>query len=438
MTECTQGKINFLPFNGKKVEAEFCDKEITSDAGLLLVREVDNKIGLIESVATLIPDLRSQSHITHSMKSMLQQRIYGLCLGYEDLNDHEQLRHDPALQVVTENNKALASSSTLCRLENTITLKTGAELHKPIVDIFIKSHKKAPREIIIDADPTDDETHGNQEKKYYHGYYKHNCFLPVNFFCGNHLLVSYLRPSNIDPAKHVGGILSLLVKYIRKHWPKTRIIFRADGGLCRDNILRWCERNKIHYIVGYSRNSRLEKASKDLVARAALDYEKTGEKQTLYDQIYYSAYSWTGGMRKVIFKAEYSEKGKNIRFILTTLNKLPENCYKFYCGRGDAENRIKELKLECYSGRTSCHDWSANQFRLLLSSFAYVLLNAVREIALVKTSLKNASCKTIRIKLLKIGAIVTRSRRRVHIAMSKHFVKKIDFTIATKVASSYG
>ena len=274
-------------------------------------------------------------------------------------------------------------------------LKTGAELHKPIVDIFIKSHKKAPREIIIDADPTDDETHGNQEKKYYLGYYKHNCFLPVNFFCGNHLLVSYLRPSNIDPAKHVGGILSLLVKYIRKHWPKTRIIFRADGGLCRDNILSWCERNKIHYIVGYSRNSRLEKASKDLVARAALDYEKTGEKQTLYDQIYYSAYSWTGGMRKVIFKAEYSEKGKNIRFILTTLNKLPENCYKFYCGRGDAENRIKELKLECYSGRTSCHDWSANQFRLLLSSFAYVLLNAVREIALVKTSLKNASCKTI-------------------------------------------
>lgn len=438
MTDCTEGKLEFLPSCGKKVEAEFCDKEITSDAGLVLVREIDAAVGFTESISQIIPDNRKQSLVTHSIKTMLQQRIYGICLGYEDVNDHHVLRHDPMLQIAADQNAALASSSTLCRFENNITLKTCADMHIPILWQFVKSYKKAPNEIVFDFDPTDDEVHGNQENNHYHGYYKHDCFLPLKVFCGDHLLVSYLRPSNIDPAKHVGAILCLLVKYIRQFWPRTKIIFRADGGLCRDHILRWCERNNIHYIVGFSKNNRLNIKAKGLMARAALEYEKTGIKQKLYDQTYYSAHSWKGSNRKVVFKVEYGEKGDNLRFIITTLNKLPENAYKFYSMRGDMENRIKELKLECYSGRTSCHRWSANQFRLLLSSFAYVLLNAVRNIGLAKTELKNASCSTIRTTLLKVGAVITRSCRRIHIAMAKHFVKKEAFSSAAKAITAYG
>lgn len=436
MTECKQGKIQFLPFNGKKIEAEFCDKEITSDAGVMLVREVDALIGLTKAASKLLPDERDQTRVTHSMQSLLQQRIYGLALGYEDLNDHKQLRHDPVMQISSENDSALASPSTLCRLENSVAHSHCIGLHKLMVDKFIESFVAPPSELIFDADPTDDKVHGNQENKYYHGYYGHYCFLPLHIYCGKQLLVSYLRPSNIDPAKHVAAIMALLIKYIRKHWPNVKITFRGDGGLCRNRMLQWFERNDINYIVGYSRNSRLENMTRDRMARAAFDYEKTGEKQKLFDQIYYAAHSWKGGDRKLIVKAEYGEQGKNLRFVISNIEGLPQKLYEFYCERGETENRIKELKLDCFSGRTSCHSWYANQFRLIISSLAYILLDSIRRLALSKTHLKNATCNTIRTQLLKVGAVVTRSCRRVHIAMSKHFVRKDIFLHSAKVLST--
>lgn len=437
MTECNSGTMLFQPSNGKKVEAEFTDKEITSDGGLLLLREVNSIIGLTKSAAQHIPDERDSTRISHTIEEMLIQRLFGIALGYEDLNDHTQFRHDPAIKLSVNKNLSLASSSTLCRFENSIDYSTNFFLHKVKIDLFINSHTKAPKQIILDADPTDDAVHGNQENKAYHGYYGHYCFLPLHVYCGKQLLVSYLRPSNIDPAKHVAGIMRLLVNYIRKHWPNVNIIFRADGGLCRDKLLRWFERNNINYILGYSRNTRLASMTKGLVARASFDYEKTGEKQKLYDQVYYSAHSWPGDDRKIIVKAEYGEQGKNIRFLVTNMRGLPEKLYKFYCKRGDAENRIKEVKLDCYSDRTSCHAWNANQFRLILSSFAYILLESIRRLSLNETKFKNATCDTIRSKLLKIGAVITSSKRRIHIAIAECFVNRTAFMYAHRALSAF-
>lgn len=438
MTKCNPSKIQFLPCKGKKIEAEFSDKEITSDAGVLLLREINTATNLTQMASQLIPDTRDQLRITHSIDDMLKQRIFGLALGYEDLNDHAQLRHDPAIKLSAEKEADLASPSTLCRLENSIEHATNVKLQKLIVDQFIKSFKQPPKQLIFDADPTDDEVHGNQENKAYHSYYGHHCFLPLHIFCGKQLLISYLRPSNLDPAKHITGIMKLLVNYIRQYWPRVKIIFRADGGLCRDKMLRWFERNNVFYVVGYTRNSRLEKMTKGLMARAAFNYERYGVKQKLFDQFFYSAKAWKGGKRKVIVKAEYSEKGKNLRFILTNMRGLPEKLYKFYCLRGEMENRIKEIKLDCYSGRTSCHDWEANQFRLTISSFAYILLESIRRIALHKTKLKNATCNTIRVALLKVGAVITRTKRKIHIAMSECFVNKFIFTAASHEILSTG
>ena len=432
VTKCNEGTISLLGSKGKKIEVEFVDKDITSDAGILLAREVDKVIGLTNAASKGLNDKRDQTRIEHSIEEMLQQRIYALVMGYEDLNDHNSLRNDLAVQVSVDKPSSLASPSTLCRFENNITHEENIHMSKIMVDKFIQSYKKAPKEITIDADPTDDAAHGNQENNYYHGYYKHYCFLPLHIYCGNHLLVSYLRPSNIDGAKHVGAIMTLLVKYIRRFWPNTKIIFRADGGLCRDHILRWFERNNVSYIVGYTCNSRIIKATKGLMARAAVDYEKTGEKQKLFDQIYYSAHTWKSGDRKVIVKAEYGELGKNLRCIITTLEDLPKELYEYYCLRGDMENRIKELKLDCYSGRTSCHGWEANQFRLLLSSYAYILLDSIRRLALKSTNLKNATCATIRTSLLKVGALITVTSRRIHFAISKYFAKKEIFATAAK------
>lgn len=436
MTECNSRKIQFLPSNSKKVEAEFTDKEITSDGGMLLLREINNTIELTKSVAECIPDNREQKRITHTIEEMVMQRIFGLSLGYEDLNDHTQFRHDPIAKLSTNKNISLASASTLCRMENGINHTTNILLHKVMVDNFINSFKTPPKRIILDPDPSDDKVHGNQENKAYHGYYGHHCFLPLHVYCGKQLLVSYLRPSNIDSAKHMAAIMRLLINYIRKYWPNVNIIVRADGGLCRDKLLRWFERNNIIYIFGFTRNARLEAMTKGLMARASVDYEKTDAKQKLFDQIFYSAHSWPGEDRKIIVKAEYSEHGKNLRVVVTNMRGLPEKLYRFYCLRGDAENRIKELKLDCYSGRTSCHSFVANQFRLILSSFAYILLESVRRLALNKTKMKKATCDTIRNKLLKVGAVVTRSKRRIHIALSDCFVNKSTFITAANTLSA--
>jgi len=424
MIKCPNKCIPFSNLKKRKIEAEFIDKDVSSDAGVLLLREIDKQLNLTERLAEIIPDQRDPNRITHSLESLLKQRIYGLALGYEDLNDHDELRTDPAIQTAVDRTETLGSSSTLCRLENTATREIAFKAHEIIVDEFIKSFSSPPKELVLDFDPTDDPTYGQQEKHHYHGYYKNYCFLPLHVFCGSQLLVSYLRPSNIDGAKHAGPILSLLVKKIRSVWPNVKIIFRGDGGFARHILLGWCERNGVYYIVGIGKNKRLEKFSKQWREKAEKQFEQTQEKQKHFGEFSYAADTWKR-KRRIICKAEYTDKGANTRYVVTSLDHKPADLYnKIYCLRGDMENRIKELKLDLHSGRTSCNDWWANQFRLLLSSMAYVLLDSLRRNVLKETELEKASCQTIRLRLFKIGAIIIRNTRRIRFLLSNHFPYK--------------
>jgi hypothetical protein len=425
MAKCIKEKIKLPPCQGRIVEAQFIEEEVTSDGGVLLLREIDRQINLTRDLATIIPDPREQSKITHPLLSMLQQRIYGIALGYEDLNDHTTLRNDPAIQTAVDRINMLASSPTLCRMEGTATQQMIFDANKLMVEKFIESFSQPPNEIVLDFDATEDEVHGHQENRHYHGYYECHCFLPLHVFCADQLLVSYLRPSNIDGAKHAWAILSLLVKRIRKSWPKVRIIFRGDSGFCRDQMLRWCERNNVIYIIGIAQNNRLNKFSEEMQELAEAEYNKTKEKQRIFSEFNYSAGSWENE-RRVIVKAEHTNKGSNPRYIVTNETRFtPQELYEVhYCGRGDMENRIKEIKRGVFSDRTSCHKWWANHLRLILSSMAYVLMESMRRIALKNTELAKAQCETIRLKLYKIGAIILRNTRRIRFLLSSNYPKQ--------------
>ncbi len=357
MAKGNKDRMGFSVCKGIKVEAEFVEESVTTDGGAILLREMDRQLDLSQQISKIIPEYRDSSRITHELQSMIKQRIISLALGYEDLNDQTDLRHDPAMQISAEQIAPLASASTLCRLENQSTRECCVNASKILVEEFIKSFQSPPKRLLLDFDPTDDQTHGTQEGKHYNSYYNHDCFLPLHVFCGSQLLVSYLRPSNIDGAKHVWAILALLVKRLRQAWPNIQIIFRADAGLCRDSILNWCERESVYYLAGISSNSRLIKQAKPLIARAEIDYEKTQQKTRLFDQFYYAARSWNKE-RKIIIKAEHGEKGQNPRFIVTNIdfpeNEVPQTIYDdMYCARANMENKIKELKLDLKSGRTS-------------------------------------------------------------------------------------
>ena len=421
MPNCTQQSFSFPALKRRKIEAEFSGGDITSDGGVLLLRQVDQKLGLLEAVNQIFHDPRDQDQVKHSQLSLIKQRVYGLCLGYEDLNDHQQLRLDPALQAAVNRDDTLASQSTLCRLENRSNRQAMVDIHQIFVNQFIASFKEAPEELILDFDATDDPTHGQQEHTFYHGYYRHYCFLPLYVFCGDQLLISYLRPSNKDGAKHSGAILKLLVDALRAQWPEGRIIFRADGGFCRQKILSWCERNDVFYIVGYTRNSRLSAMIQQKLKLAEQRCDDTGEKQRDFMDLQYGAKTWTT-KRHIIAKLEVTDKGPNPRFIVTNLPGSAQALYDtVYCARGDMENRIKEQQLGLFADRTSAHEWWANQFRLLLSSLGYILLESIRRLALKGTELENAQAGTIRLKLLKIGAVILRNTRRIRFLLSSHY-----------------
>lgn len=421
MPNCTQQSFSFPPLKRRKIEAEFSGGDITSDGGVLLLREVDKKLGLLKAIDQVLTDPRDQDQIKHSQLSLLSQRVYSLCLGYEDLNDHQQLRLDPALQTAVNRDEVLASQSTLCRLENRMGRQTMVDIHQVFLDQFIASFDSPPEELILDFDATDDPTHGCQEKTFYHGYYRHYCFLPLYVFCNDQLLVSYLRPSNKDGAKHSGAILKLLVKALRKQWPAVRIIFRADGGFCRHRVLSWCERNDVHYIIGYTRNPRLMRLIAEYMKQTKQRFEDTQQKQRDFLDLNYSAKTW-GKTRRIIAKLEVTDKGPNPRFIVTNLAGEAQTLYdEIYCARGDMENRIKEQQLGLFADRTSAHEWWANQFRLLLSSLGYILLESIRRLALKGTELEKAQASTIRLKLLKIGAVILRNTRRIRFLLSSHY-----------------
>ena len=418
MTECITDPIDFASVSRKKIQADFNGGRLTSDAGTLLLREVDRYLGLIDQLNDCIPDPRNPAWVVHQQRTLLAQRIFGLALGYEDLNDHHTLRDDPLFQTITErgrwDDRSLASPPTLCRLENRITRESLVRMARVFVEQFIASYRQTPpEELILDFDATDDRVYGHQVGRFFHGYYDHYCFLPLYVFCGDQLLVSYLRTSQIDAAPPSRAILKLLVTRFRQVWPQVRIIFRGDSGFCRWRLMRWCDRHEVGYVIGLAQNAVLLRKAERWTTRAQERFEQTGEKQRLFSAFRYAAQTWDRP-RRVIVKAERLCEGPNTRFVVTTLAELPQVLYdKVYCQRGEMENRIKEQPLYLYADRTSCHEFPANQFRLLLSSAAYVLVEALRRIGLKETALAQAQVHTIRLRLFKVAARVCSSVRRI-------------------------
>jgi Transposase DDE domain group 1 len=417
MTDCNRQPLQFSTLVNKAVVADFLGGRLTTDAGALLLREVAEKTGLFDALNAVIPDPRNPVFTIHDQYSMLAQRITAIVLGYEDLNDHQELRTDPALQVaagkVPDPDVALASSPTLCRLENRIERKTLFRAAEVLVDQFVAAQTVLPQHVMLDFDATDDPVHGHQEGRFFHGYYDHHCYLPLYVFSGHELLVSYLRPSNIDASKHTRAVLKLLVRKLRAAWPDVKITIRGDSGFCRWRTMRWCDSHGVGYILGLAKNPALARHAADEMATAARLFTLTGEPQRVFGSFAYSAGTWDR-KRKVIVKAEHTAKGANPRFVVTNVPGEPQELYEdVYCQRGDMENRIKEQQLALFADRTSCHRFLANQFRLLLSSAAYVLVQALRRIALSGTELATAQVGTLRLKLFKVAARVVLSARRV-------------------------
>jgi hypothetical protein len=418
MTVCSTSWDLFPTCKSRKVEVDFNGGNVTSDGGALLLRQVDRRLGLSRSLSGLLVDRRRQRSVEHTLEALVRQRIYGIALGYEDLNDHDTLRDDFLLQTGVDRTERLAGHSVLHRFEQTADRDTAWAMHQVLIEQFIASFKKPPKELILDFDATDDPVHGAQEGRFFHGYYDRYCFLPLYVFCGSQLLAAYLRPSNIDPARHAWAILKLLAGRLRQQWPNTRIVFRGDSGFCRWRMLRWCETHDIGYIVGLARNSRVLEAARQPLEKAEQEYQRTGRKVRRFTSAQYGAYSWDQP-RRVIVKAERTHQGLNPRFVVTNLKGRAKDLYdKVYCARGDMENRIKEQQLGLFADRTSCHKWWPNQFRLLLSSMAYVLMETIRRVGLRGTRMACAQVNTLRIKLLKIGAVITRNTRRIRIHLA--------------------
>jgi hypothetical protein len=426
VTECYQRSWSFGRVSRRRVEADFSGGEITSDGGVLLLREADRKIGLTQAMGRALVDPRRRKSCEHGFTTLLRQRVYALALGYEDVCDHDFLRNDGALQTACDQVKALGSSSTVGRLERGADRRAAWALHEVLFAQFIASFRRRPKELILDFDATDDPVHGKQEGRHFHGYYDHYCFLPLYVTCGDQLLVSYLRESNIDGAKHAWAILSILVKRLRQVWPEVKIILRADSGFCRWRMLRWCEDHDVDYIVGLAKNDRLREKAGHLIRMARERFESSGEYQRRFGHVLYAAQTWDRA-RKVVIKAEHSEKGENPRYIVTTLDGDPQELYEqIYCARGDSENKIKQ-QFQLFSDRTSCHRWWPNQFRVMLSSCAYVLVDALRRIALRKTALAKAEINTIRLQLFKIGAAIVRNTRRIRFLLSSSYPRQALF-----------
>jgi hypothetical protein len=420
MPKCTKDKIDFGRFGRRMIEADFSGGDLSSDGGLLLLRQIDRHLGLSRAAAAAIPDPRDPARIRHGLRDMLAQRLYGLCCGYEDLNDHKTLRDDVLMQTAVGRAEALASAPTFSRLENRATQAQAWSLHGVLIDQFIASHKTAPEELVLDIDASDVPLHGSQELSQFHAYYDHHCYLPLYVFCGQAMLACYLRPSKIDGAKHAAALIKLLVTRLRRAWPNTRFIVRGDSGFCRRRLLQWCERAGVGYVIGLARNARLHAAVELAEAALADAYGASGVKQRLIGEFSYAAKSWSHE-RRVITRLEYGHQGTNPRFIVTNIEADAIQLYdQLYCQRGEAENRIKEAQLDLFGTRASCSRFIANQFRLLLAALAYTLMQRLRALALQATELERASAATIRVRLLKIGAAILRNTRRVRVMLASH------------------
>jgi Transposase DDE domain group 1 len=430
MPKCTDATIELGRLGRRVIEANFGGGDICSDGGVLLLRRVDQCIGLSRAAAAALSDPRDPTRITHSLRDLLAQRIYGLCCGYEDLNDHDSLRGDLLMQTAVGRVDALASSPTLSRLETRATRAQAVVLHGVLVNQFIASHQTPPEELVLDIDASDVPLHGSQEQSEFHAYYDHHCYLPLYVFCGQAMLACVLRRSRIDGAKNAAAVIKLLVARLRQAWPEARIIVRGDSGFCRQRLLRWCERSGVSYIIGLARNARLQATVQYAEAMLANEYERTGTKQRLIDEFTYAADSWDIE-RRVITRLEHGAQGNNPRFVVTNLVGDAIQLYeRLYCARGEAENRIKEAQLDLFGTRASCHKFAANQLRLLLAALAYTLMHRLRSIALKGSELERATAATIRVRLLKIGAAVVRNTRRVRVLLASHHPLRELFALA--------
>jgi Transposase DDE domain group 1 len=436
-TECSADLFGFAAVEGREVVAGFDGGAITSNAGALLLGSTDRAIGLLARFATCFEDVRRQDLIEHEVVTLVGQRVFGIALGYEDLNDHDRLRHDPIFAVLAgklaarrEDCAPLAGKSTLNRLELSRLQPTRYHKisHNPIaikrlfVDLFLEAHERAPDRIVLDLDATDDPVHGDQEGRFFHGYYDCYCYLPLYVFCGRHLLAAKLRRANVDAAAGAVEEVMRIVAQIRRRWPKVRILLRADSGFARDDLMTWCEANGVDFLFGLQQNERLNAEITCDLHRAEAKSRRTGKPARYFREFKYRTRRSWSCERRVIAKAEFTAGEANPRFVVTSLKRSesrPKYLYeKVYCARGDMENRIKECQLDLYADRTSTGTMRANQLRLWFASTAYVLLCALRRIALQNTPFAKASCGTIRLKLLKIGALVRTSVRRIKIAMA--------------------
>ncbi len=455
-TKCTAEPLEFHALGRRRVVGRFDGGRLTSDGGGLLLREVDRRIGLLDRLAACFADYRNPNSVEHSVRALVAQRVYGLALGYEDLNDHDELRSDSALALLVgkrdlsgearvrarDRGHPLAGSSTLNRLELTRPESAARDRYKKIaadapaldrllVDLFLESYRRAPREIWLDLDATDDPLHGHQEGRFFQGYYRCYCYLPLYIFCGEHLLCARLRPSNADGAAGSVDELQRIVSQIRAHWPRTRIVIRADSGFCREAIMNWCETHNVGYVLGLARNERLNRALHRQMTAARAESAQTGQPARRFrDFRYRTLISWSRE-RRVVGKAEYLPGKANPRFVVTSLTArraAAQPLYeRLYCARGEMENRIKEQQLGLFADRTSTETLRANQLRLYFSSFAYVLMHALRRLGLDATSYARAQCTTIRLKLLKIGARIRISARKVWLSFSDAYPYASDF-----------
>ena len=431
MTICTSNAPHLSRCKRRKVSATFEGGNVTSDGGSLLLREAEKKLGLLKEVAKRLPDHRRKNSVEHTFSSILKQRVIGIALGYEDQNDHNDLRNDLALQTAVGSVRPLASQPTINRFENSATEDWAWIIHEVLIEKFISSYDVPPRRIVLDFDATNDTIHGHQIKRAFNGYYDCYCFLPLYVFCGQHLLAAYLRPSKIDAARNARAVLRLLVTRIRQDWSGVTIVLRGDCGFNRKELLRWCENNNLFYVIGFPKNKRINEECQKFAEEAERRSERRGMKVRVFGELHYKTNSWKR-TRRIIVRAEYENDKFNPRYVVTNLKYSPKHIYtKLYCARGNMENRIKEQQLHLFADRTSAHEWWPNQFRLLLSSLAYTLVDFIRREALCGTELARAQCDTIRLKLFKIGAIVTRNTRRIVFLLSSACPYKETFNIAT-------
>ncbi len=436
-TECSAERFDFGVVEGRAVEAAFDAGLVTSDAGALLLRATDCAINLVARFADCFRDHRRQDLIEHTVATLVGQRVFAIALGYEDLNDHDELRHDPIMAVLSgklnarrEDCAPVAGKSTLNRLELSLGEPTryhkvayeGAAIERLLVDMFLEAHGRSPAQIILDLDATDDPLHGHQEGRFFHGYYDCYCYLPLYVFCGRHLLAARLRPADIDASAGSVEEVERLVRQIRTRWPFVRILLRADSGFARDALMAWCEDNRVDYLFGLARNTRLVAMIEEELAAAQAAAEKTDRPARRFKDFQWSTLDSWSRRRRVIAKAEWTRGEANPRFVVTSLKRSEAGARRLYeeiyCARGDMENRIKECQLDLYADRTSAATMRANQLRLWFAAMAYVLICALRRIGLADTAFANATCGTIRLKLLKIGALVRISVRRIRFALA--------------------